>query len=190
MNYFDKENHKYYVDGVEKPSVTDIIAPVSFQRLNAINESILRQASQRGSICHELFEQYFTVGEINPDDVPPECVPYVQQFLLWAKTYRPKPIYCEKTIFFDSFCGTIDLICEIDGETCIVDYKTTSAIDKKSLSVQLAGYKFLVCNELDISPACFYLHLKKDSYSFKRIIPDAGWFGILLAHNEKMREKI
>jgi len=40
-------------------------------------------------------------------------------------------------MFSDEYCGTCDLVCEIDGETYLVDFKTTSAVDKKSLSVQL-----------------------------------------------------
>lgn len=188
-NYYDEENHKYYVDGVEKPSVTEIAKPISAERLNALQMSILERARARGSRCHELAEEYLLLGELNPEEIEAEVFPYIQQFVLWAKTYRPKVLYTEKRLFGNDFCGTLDLLCEIDGKVMNVDYKFTSAIDKKSLSVQLEGYDRL-CKENGIHiDESWFLHIKKDGYVFKPITKDGEWFDILLSHNKKMRGK-
>ena len=189
QTYYDEENHKYYVDGEEKPSVTDIASPISFQRLNALQQSLLDRAKTRGSRCHELFEEYLLMGELDIDTIETDYIPYVQQFILWARTYRPKVIFTEKQMFGEDFCGTADLIAKIDGKVVLVDYKCTSALDKKSLSVQLEGY-YRLCNLYGIEiDDCYYLHVKKDGYVFKPIKRNSRWFDILWEHNSFMKEK-
>ena len=186
-NIYDEENHKYYVDGEEKPSVTDIASPISFERLDNLQKVLLERAKARGRRCHEIFEEYLLMGDI--EEIETDYIPYVQQFILWAKTYRPKVIYTEKKMFSNEFCGTCDLVCEIDKKVLIVDYKVTSAADKKSLSVQLEGY-YRLCQKYDIDiDDTYYLHIKKDGYVFKPIKRDVEWFDILLKHNQKMKEK-
>lgn len=187
--YYDEENHKYYVDGVERPSITEITKPISSERLNALQMALVENARKRGSRCHELAEEYLLLGELDIDEIEAEYFPYIQQFVLWVKTYRPKVLFTEKRLFGEEFCGTLDLICEIDGKIINVDYKFTSAIDKKSLSVQLEGYYRLAKeNGIHIDESWF-LHIKKDGFVFKPITKDSEWFDILLAHNKKMRGK-
>ena len=187
--YYDEENHKYYVNGVEKPSVTEIAKPISSERLNALQMALVERARQRGSRCHEIAEEYLLLGELDTEEIEAEYFPYIQQFVLWVKTYRPKVLFTEKRLFGEDFCGTLDLLCEIDGKVINVDYKFTSAIDKKSLSVQLEGYDRLAkINNIHIDESWF-LHIKKDGYVFKPITKDSEWFDILLAHNKKMRGK-
>lgn len=187
--YYDEENHKYYVDDIEKPSITDIASPISFQRLNALQQSLVEKAKTRGRRCHELFEEYLLIGELDIDTIESEYIPYVQQFILWVKAYRPKILFTEKKMFSKDFCGTCDLICIIDGKVILIDYKCTSVADKKSLSVQLEGY-YRLCQKYEIKiDDTYYLHIKKDSYVFKPIKRDAEWFDNLLWHNKKMKEK-
>lgn len=186
---YNEELHQYFVGGEEKPSVTEIAKPISFERLSALQSFLLEKARLRGERCHEYFEEYLLFGELNAEEIEGEYFPYVQQFVLWAKTYRPKVLFTEKKLYSDEFCGTADLICTIDGKLVLVDYKVTSAIDKKSLSVQLEGYHRL-CRLIGIEvDECYYLHIKKDGYVFKPIKRDAEWFDLLLSHNKKMRGK-
>ena len=100
-------------------------------------------------------------------------------------------IYAEKSLFSAKlgYCGTCDLLCEIDNKLTLVDYKATSAIDKKSLSVQLVGYKRLLAEYGFQTQAEMVLHLKKDGYVYKPITLDQEWFDILLRHNQKLKEK-
>ena len=187
INYYDEENHKYYVNGVEKPSVTEICSPISSDRLNSLPAQVLNNARLRGEKCHEAFEEYALTGEIDEEEIVPEYAPYIEQFILWFRTYRPKVLFTEKQLFGKDFCGTCDLICQIDGKTILVDYKTTSVADKKSLSCQLEGY-YRLCKGSKIHiDECWYLHLKKDSYVFKPIERNVRWFDILLEHNKFMK---
>ena len=188
-NFYNEETHQYFVDGVEKPSVTEIAKPISAERLNALQMHLLEVARKRGTRCHELFEQFLLLGDLEGSDIEDEYIPYVKQFMLWARTYRPKVLFTEKQLFGQDFCGTADLVCEIDGKTIIVDYKTSSAVDKKSLSVQLEGY-YRLCRDygMDIDDV-YYLHIRKDGYTFKQIKRDVLWFDLLLVHNKKMKGK-
>ena len=189
MNYFDEETHTYYVNGEEKPSVTEIANPISFERLDALQKSMLEKARARGERCHEIAEEYLLLGEVDIDEIETEYIPYIQQFVLWVKTYRPKVIFTEKKLYGSDFCGSLDFICEIDGKVINVDYKFTSAIDKKSLSVQLEGYDRLAkLNDIHIDEG-WYLHIKKDGFVFKPITKDKEWFDVLLFHNKRMRGK-
>lgn len=188
-NSFDEENHKYYVDGVEKPSVTEIADPISFERLNELQKSLVERARRRGERCHELAEQYLLLEELDTEEIEVEYFPYIQQFVLWVKTYRPKVIFTEKILFGKEFCGKLDLICEIDGKTINVDYKFTSVIDKKYLSVQAEGYDRLAKENFIHIDESWFLHVRKDSFVFKPITKDSEWFDILFAHNKKMRGK-
>lgn len=190
---FDENEHKYFVNGVETPSVTDICNPISFERFKEIPNHILEQARQRGTEVHEMCEEYLITGEIDWEEISPQYTNYINQFVTWYRTYKPKILYVEFQMFSEEFCGTCDLICELDGKTLLVDFKSSSRVDKKSLSVQLAGYHKL-CAKYNIEiDETWYLHLtnkdKNDGYVFKQIDRDEEWFEILLKHNKKMKEK-
>lgn len=191
-NYFNEETHEYFIDGVQYPSVTDIAKPISFARLDALQKSMLDRARIRGQIVHELCEEYILLGEIDETALDPEISPYMASFVEWARTYRPKVIYTEKRLFSKDmgYCGCLDMLCEIDGKVTLIDYKTTATIDKKSLSVQLAGYEELVYHILGIKVEQFMvLQIKKNGYVFKEIKPNYEWFNILKLHNAYMNKK-
>ena len=187
--YYNEETHQYFVNGEEKSTVTEIANPISFERLDCLQKILVERARKRGERCHELFEEYLLTNELDIDEIETDYIPYVQQFILWAKTYRPKIVYTEKRLFSNEFCGTCDLICEIDKKLILVDYKVTSVADKKSLSVQLEGY-YRLCKLYGIEiEECYYLHVKKDGYVFKPIKRNVEWFDILLKHNKFIKEK-
>lgn len=188
--YFDEETHKYYYNGVEVPSVTEIAKPISFERLTNLPSHILENARHRGSLVHETIETYLLTGEIEWEEIDPIAIPYVEWFVNWHRTYRPKILYVEYRLFDEQYCGTADCVAEIDGEIILIDYKTTSSLDYKSLSVQLAGYKKLIEKIINLKvDKCMALHLKKDGYSYKEIMPNYEWFEILLKHNNFMEVK-
>lgn len=188
--FFDPDTHTYYWKGEKVPSVTEIAKPISSERLNELPKWVVENARKRGKAVHEYAEEYLLCGELDFDRIEPEYLPYVENFVNWANTYKPKVLYTEYKIGCAEFAGTTDLICEIDGKIVLVDYKTTSAVDKKSLSVQLEGYNRLAKLYRIKVDRFMYLHLKKDGWVFKDITLDPVWFDLLLQHNKKMKEKI
>lgn len=190
--YFKEDTHEYFIDGVKYPSVTDIAKPISFERLDALQKSVLDRAKMRGQIVHELCEEYLLCGEIDENAVESEILPYIASFIEWARTYNPIVLFTEKRLFSANmgYCGCLDLLCYIDDKLTLIDYKTTSAIDKKSLSVQLSGYEQLVYHCLGKKVEQFMvLHLKKNGYTYKEIAPNLQWFNILKAHSMYMNTK-
>lgn len=69
----------------------------------------------------------------------------VMSFTEWFAETKPKVINTEVTVFApdDKFAGTVDLICEIDDEVWIIDFKTGNYI-WDSYKAQLNAYKIAV----------------------------------------------
>lgn len=189
---FDEIEHKYFMNGVESPSVSEICRPISFERFQALPIHVLENARQRGTAIHEVIENYLLTGEIDWEGKE-QYANYINQFITWHRTYKPKILYVEFRMYSEEFSGTCDLICELDGKIILVDFKSSSRVDKQSLSVQFAGY-YKLCKKYNIKiDETWYLHLtnkdKVDSYVFKQLDRDEEWFEILLKHNKKMKEK-
>lgn len=76
---------------------------------------------------------------------------YADRFDEWWELYRPKPLATEVTIWNDTvgYAGTLDLVAEIAGRTCIIDYKTKGTdrkgrvkpLDDKVVMQLVAGLK-------------------------------------------------
>lgn len=76
---------------------------------------------------------------------------FADRFDEWWELYRPTPLATEVTIWNDTvgYAGTLDLVAEIAGRTCIIDYKTkgtdrrgrVKALDAKVVMQLVAGVK-------------------------------------------------
>lgn len=76
---------------------------------------------------------------------------YADRFDEWWELYRPTPLATEVTIWNDTvgYAGTLDLVAEIAGRTCIIDYKTKGTdrkgrvkpLDDKVVMQLVAGLK-------------------------------------------------
>lgn len=191
---FNETTHAYEIAGVEYPSVTEICSPISSARLNTLPKHIVTNAARRGAEVHGLISEFVMSEDVDSvvECATPETFPYFCGFMEWWRTYKPITLFSE-FVMGDAklgYCGTCDFIGIIDGNPVLIDFKTTSTIDKKYLAVQLAGYK-LLCAVCGIAIGKTYvLHLKKDGgYTFKEIEPDYEWFDILHEHNKRMRSK-
>lgn len=192
MTNFDEETHIYTIDGIEYPSVTDICSPISFKKLDAVNKYVVEQAADRGTRVHAYIQEYCLLDEYDLDEMDSDCIPYFVNFVEWRNTYFPEILFTEKQMFSKElgYCGTCDLLCKIDNEITLIDFKTTCSIDYKSLSVQLAGYSNLIKNSFyqgDLKTKV--LQLKKNGYVYKDVEPNYEWFDILKKHNDFMRSK-
>ena len=76
---------------------------------------------------------------------------YADRFDEWWELYRPKPLATEVTIWNETvgYAGTLDLVAEIAGHVCVIDYKTkgtdkkgrVKALDPKVVMQLVAGVK-------------------------------------------------
>ena len=134
------DESRYYKvdDDVAYPSVTSVIsfinrAKFADWRARVGNEEanrVSKHATGRGTKCHKLWEVYLQNGDYK--SLPEWDVPLVQLMFQASKFYldtRLDNIYHQETpMSSDRLClaGTVDLICEVDGELSIDDFKTSS----------------------------------------------------------------
>ena len=135
---YDDDTHTYIVDGVIVPSVTQLLG-AKFNDYAGVSESVLQQASQKGTAMHkaiELLETESIVTEINE----------LKNYNFLKKHYNWTNIANELPIIYEEngkvlFAGRLDQIIEIDGKLGINDFKRVSAPNKEKICCQLNLYK-------------------------------------------------
>ncbi len=119
------------------PSVTSIISFVSREKFaswrakvgNEEANKVTKQATSRGTDLHLCLEKYLQNEDVKLLDEYQR--PLIQYMFNFAKPFidsRLNNIYQQETpMYSDKLClaGTVDLICEVDGELAIVDFKTS-----------------------------------------------------------------
>lgn len=117
-------------------------------------ESLKQEAGDKGSKVHYAIEDLVNGKTVKMDDkyINPtteeeeeltleeyECL---MSFSGWFNAVKPKVIETEVTVFNDeyNYAGTIDLICEINRELWIIDYKTSQSV-WPSYEIQVSAYK-------------------------------------------------
>jgi hypothetical protein len=123
------------------------------------------EALDIGNDFHKLAEVYATgtTPDISPyDDVVKRCF---EAFVKWAEDNKVEFLESEKmmlykeeftdlngNLFTAGYGGTCDLLCKINGELALIDYKTSKAIYEPAYPMQLVAYKMAYEQELGIFP--------------------------------------
>jgi len=130
---------RYYQvdDQTTYPSVTSVISFISRKKFadwrarvgeEAANKKT-KHATTRGTKLHSVFEHY--INNEDYESLDEYQVPLIQMMFKAAKFYldtRLDNIYQQETPMMSHrlcLAGTVDLICEVDGELAIVDFKTS-----------------------------------------------------------------
>lgn len=128
-------------------------------------EAIKNAAAEKGSKVHKAIEAIFEGQEVridskfvNPrteqeEELTLEEVDAILSFIDWFSEVKPKVICYEINVFSDKYdyAGTIDLVCEINGELYVIDFKTSQYI-WPSHRLQVSSYaKILETGEHDIA---------------------------------------
>lgn len=149
-------NSRYYRrNGVYYPSITHVLGVypkgIHYEEWLKTSghsaEHIVRKAQEEGTMVHEMAEEYLNGEEVNFLDErqnPQYPINVWQMFLHFVEfweTYKPKLIEAEVHLFSDKLkvAGTCDLVCEIDGELWIIDFKTSNHI-ATTYALQTATY--------------------------------------------------
>jgi len=136
---FTEKDHQYLLDGVQIPSVTTLMEPLSGAEYRTINKAVLDKAAKRGTSVHNSIKDYLRYGVNTCDD---EFRGYMDGFVAWYEYYKPTILATEMRMYHKvlRYAGTLDLLCLIDNEVTLIDYKTTNKVMDKLLRVQLEGY--------------------------------------------------
>jgi len=175
---FIEETHQYFDDGVELPSVTEIIRFCNYDsRSLAGTDPFYRN---KGSAIHAFCQEIDYTGEM-PTGTGYDG--YLKAYSDFLRDYRIKGWLHVEQAFGNAeigYAGTIDRIGYIDGILSILDIKTGSAINKTALQAQLTGYSRLFLNEIPFKfpLICLYgLHLKSTGkYQLIKTVPDNPLF--------------
>jgi ATP-dependent exoDNAse (exonuclease V) beta subunit len=143
----------YVIDGIEYPSVTEILKVINkpelvewFKRTN-FSEIVEKseKATNIGDIVHDAIHKLLK-GERVEIKIKPEYVSSVQNcvsaFLDWKKKCGVEVVETEKLVVSKKhfYAGTFDFVGKVDGKIVLADWKTSSAIYKEYF-VQVAAYK-------------------------------------------------
>jgi len=183
---FNSENHQYIVDGIEVPSVSEIMKPLTEEHYSNIPSWIIDKARKRGTGVHEAIENYVLF-----DVISEEYSGYVNQFIEWTKKENLKVKKIEFMMSDGTYAGTIDLLVEDEeGNDLLVDVKTTNKIHKELLEIQLSGYDNLLLF-YGYNPVSHHvLLLKEDSYKYEPIeLNQEGWFELYEQNDKIHRNK-
>ena len=181
LNRRNIDESRYYEieDDVVYPSVTSIISFISRKKFadwrakvgeEAANRKT-KHATTRGTKLHSLFEVYLQNGDYK--SMKEYDVPLVQLMFNGAKSKLDEKldnIYQQETTMFSSrlcMAGTVDLICEVDGELSIVDFKTSEKEKPEEwledYFVQLSAYWAMFSERTGVVPKKLVVFLVTES---------------------------
>lgn len=184
-------DEEFYNNGL--PGVTRILSDIFGQdEFKNIPELILKAATERGHIVHEIIEQYIINNEMPL--IPLEYQIYIDYFNDWKLKYEPQFIFSEKRLVSKKygFKGIIDTLFfeEYNEELVMCDWKTSSSLNVFKAKCQLNLYLLLLeedCPEyVDKIKKLKILSLTKSGYTYYEFKPDKELaFALLKIYKEK-----
>lgn len=178
---FEEERHIYTVNGLIVPSVTQIMRPMSAQSYFSVDKEVLKQAADRGTDIHLAAELFATTRYRN---CTPEVQPYFNSWLSWVEDVKPEFLALEYRFYHPAlwYAGTVDCLANINGELCLVDYKSTAQINFAAVTVQDSAYeKGLSQHGIEVKRR-YVLHIRPDGYNRQRDFVELGnAFDVFLA---------
>lgn len=142
---FSAPDHRYALDGVTIPSVTEILKLAGFIDFSHIPAGILAAAQDRGHLVHEALH-YLNDGDLHLDSVPDDLRGYVQAGIDFRRLSGFTVYSCELRVCSPTWrvAGTLDLLGRWDDDVLtIADYKTGNPSDVAA-DLQLAAYAELL----------------------------------------------
>lgn len=183
LKFYDT-GHRYELDGVEIPSVSELSRFASREVYNNdISKFVLDKACERGTAIHKATEQLDLYGKC---DISPQYTEYLNAYVKFRKDFNIKDyLYIEKPFATNRlrYAGTLDRVyvidddfikavkkhCKVDisnrkGMLAIIDLKTSSSVQKVLAQIQLPAYSYLLEENLPDKRVGFLaiLQLKKD----------------------------
>lgn len=97
-------------------------------------------AANKGTDAHSYMEDYIKFGTQIPPTVNEEVRHCFNEFIRWEREFSPIWLATELQVGSEKhrYAGILDALCQIDGKTVLLDYKTSKEI-KPEYNIQLAG---------------------------------------------------
>lgn len=136
---FIPETHKYIVEGIAVPSVSDILKGFFPNEYRAVPQATLEQASIKGTEMHEAIERYENTGE-ESNLTEFSGYKFLKLKLGFENIANEIPVFYERN-GLPIYAGRIDQIIRLDGELYINDFKRVCSPNKDKIALQLNLYK-------------------------------------------------
>ena len=190
MITFDEAAHRYTVDGVEVPSVTEVCRFLSYDQ-KSDKPWLAKAAADRGTRVHAACAA-IDYG-IDPEETE-DISGYLKAYRRFLKDYRPDWEGIEYTVGSAELgiAGTIDRFGTLyDGRRCILDIKTGYQLHDAPLRGQLTGYKRLLAVNIGFYPDYLYaLQLSKDgTYHLREVRQDDELLNACIYINSAVERK-
>lgn len=116
------------------------------------SQAIKSAAGDKGSKVHYAIRDLIDGKTVNIDDkyknnstgeeeeLSFEEYDCLMSFVQWHKDTKPEFLACEFAVWGDGYAGTVDLLCSIEGQKYVVDFKTSQYI-WPSMELQVSAYK-------------------------------------------------
>lgn len=130
-----------YVARLEAGEMPDQTSFLSLcQEAKTAHRRLSRAATDIGSSVHTFAESYLADPK-TPPPADPQAAKGASALIEWANTHTIEPIHVERMVFSKKhfYAGTVDFFGHIDGELCVLDFKTSSGLYLEML-LQLAAY--------------------------------------------------
>lgn len=163
---FDHVDHAYFVDGVRKPNVTEILQEAGLTKLwgSADQQAYARDL---GIAVHKACELHDR-GTLLQSSVDPVVRPYLDAYLMFLEVNRPEILAIEERVYHRElgYCGTLDRAMVLPSarggrQSAIVDFK--SGVLRRASGPQTAAYLHAYTPKHWANWNRYALHLKGDA---------------------------
>ena len=175
MIEFLEEPHLYLKDGILVKSVTQILQLIFPDKYKGIDKRTLDKKAQFGTKGHSIIE-HLDVSDLEEarnqvlDIENKDLQICIREYLRLVEKHKIQPLEHEKIVSYEYlYCGTLDLIVQVDGIVSLCDIKFTAELDKEYLSWQLGMYALALGKEFE-KYYCVWLP-KKNLGQLVEIIP-------------------
>jgi len=128
------------------------------------------KAGDQGTEVHLAIESLLGGGAVSSEGMTNKVLKCVQAFIDWYTEVKPEILLTEHIVVNhdDKVAGCADLVCTINGEKYIIDYKTSSSL-YPSHKLQLASY-WSTFKDPDMKGALLQLgNTTKKHYTFSEV---------------------
>jgi len=182
---------KYVRDGVRWPSASDIVTASGLSSgLSQFDPDWVAARAHFGSCVHQGVELHLE-DRLDWDDLDPQLLPYLEQFLAFERAtgFRPMSIEIDIENAALRYCGQLDAVgtAPLMGveAPAIWDWKTArSWVD--SWAIQMALYA--MADRFDTPPRRFGVRINEDRWWVKEYTADEDFFVAKNAVSETWRQ--
>lgn len=187
--FFD-DSHRYTVDGVDVPSVSELTRFISRELYGEVQQYLLDNAASRGTKIHKAAEALDKYGSVEIED---DLAPYLKAYVAFLKDHKPQWDKIEWSVCNGTlYAGTIDRYGELGSKKAIVDLKSTANITGGHKALYTAAqnlYRMAAEKEVPVE-ALYILQLRKDgTYRLIELPIEDELANACIALHEAMKKK-